>query len=157
MNEIHPETKIDSGEKVYVPEWFVKYANKLREDETDLLKEVDDLSKMTQDQVNKHIGGNFQELPYEFLDTMFIGGTDDERVAAELRKKREIYLKTHPEKSRGVSGIDKGIVTFDGRFIPQKTWVTATDSEKRGALVGSTCFHYNSDTPGMDSSPEDRF
>jgi len=96
-------------------------------------------------------------LPYEFLDTLFINGSDNELVGTILRKKREAYVKKHPEKTRGVPGAGKGIITFDGRFIPQSTWISATDSEKRGALVGSTCFHYNSETPGMGSDPSDRF
>jgi len=103
------------------------------------------------------LGGKIEELPYETLNTLFIDGTDDPDVATLLRIKREQHVKIHPEDTRGVPGVDVGISTFDGRFINKATWDTATDSEKRGALVGSTCFHYNSDTPGMGSTPKDRF
>lgn len=143
------------GEKI--PAWFGEYTKRLADTNKDLLDEVKELASMKLEDVKKHIGGNPEELPYEFLDTMLITGSDDEEMALILRSKREKFVHRHPDQSRGVPGIEKGISTFDGRFIPQKTWVTASDSEKRGALVGSTCFHYNSDTPGMGSDPKDRF
>ncbi|KKT35847.1 MAG: hypothetical protein UX12_C0020G0003 [Candidatus Collierbacteria bacterium GW2011_GWC1_45_47] len=144
------------GETDKVPEWFGKYTDKLRQEKTDLLAEVDRLSEMNLENLTQHIGGNVNELPYEFLQTIFIDGSDDPRVADILREKRGEYLKSHPEK-QVAKGASEGIIAHDGRFIPKALWDTATDSEKRGVMVGSTCFHYNSETPGMGSSPEDRF
>jgi hypothetical protein len=90
------------------------------------------------------------------LKTLFIDGAGDPRVAGMLRKKRTEYLKLHPEEQAG-RGASDGVITYDGRFISKKDWDSATDSEKRAILVGATCFHYNSDTPGMGSSPSDRW
>lgn len=146
-----------SGSEGSVPKWFDKYTSGLLKRKVDLLREVDELSKLNPGKLRGHLGGNIEELPYEVLETLFIGGSDNGDVAALLRKKREEYVRLHPEKSRGAQGADQGIITFNGRFIPQLMWSSASDSEKRGALVGSTCFHYNSDTPGMGSNPNDRF
>lgn len=140
----------------FEPGWFSGYTGRLKKENKDLLEEIKELSGMPLGQVEMRIGGSLDDLPYQTLQTLFIDGSDDQKVAGILRSKRSQYLLVHPEeqKSRGAS---KGIITFDGRFIPKGVWQTATDSEKRGALVGSTCFHYNSDTPNMDSSPTDRF
>src|SRR5258706_6642414 len=106
--------------------------------------------------LKKHMGGDINEVSYEFLETLFIDGSDSQEVANVLRTKRQEYLRNHPEK-QVAKGAGEGIITYDGRFISREMWNSATDSEKRGALVGSTCFHYNSDTPGMGSDPKDRF
>lgn len=140
-----------------VPMWFGEYTRKIQSDNGDLLVEVKLLSTLNKVKLNNHLGGNIEELPYKILQTLLIEGTDDEEVAEILRSKREIYLKTHPEEYKGVANAGLGIVAFDGRFISQTDWDTASDSEKRAVLVGSTCFHYNSGTPGMDSDPRDRW
>lgn len=147
---------LKESEVANIPAWYGQYTDRLRESNEDLLAEVDRLSHMTLDQLEDKLGGKIEELPYEFLQTMFIDGSDHPEVADVLRRKRQGYLKDHPEQEVA-KGAAEGIITFDGRFVPKKLWDTATDSEKRGALVGSTCFHYNSDTPGMGSSPQDRF
>ena len=102
--------------------------------------------------ISKEIGGNVSDLGYDLLRTLFSEGSDDEQMAEVLRAKRNEYFKAHPELVEKV----EGIIAYDGRVIPMNDWLDASDSEKRGILVGSTCFHYNSDTPGMDSSPNDR-
>ena len=142
------------AEMNHIPEWYRRYSEKLRQEKRDLIGEVESLSHMDSRELSSHIGGSIEELPYEFLQTMFIDGTDDVEVAGILRKKREGYLKDHPEK-QVARGASEGIITFDGRFIPKEMWNTASPSQRIGWLVGSTCFHYNSDTPGMDSSPDD--
>ena len=146
-----------SSDKELVPEWFGKYVNSIREKGSDLLAEINKLSTMKLAELNMYLGGNVDSLPYELLNTLFINGSDDLEVGAILSKKREGYVKLHPKMTRGVPEIERGIITYNGSFIPQSVWETATDSEKRGALVGSTCFHYNSGTPGMDSKPTDRW
>lgn len=150
-------SEIQAGTEGGNPKWFNEYAKKLKVKNVDLLEEINTLSTLKLASLEKYLGGRLVDLPYETLETILINGSDDENVGALLREKREEYLKIHPEKSKGVSGSGQGIITFDGRFIPQSLWITASDSEKRGALVGSTCFHYNSDTPGMGSDPKDRF
>ena len=72
-------------------------SEKLRQEKRDLIGEVESLSHMDSRELSSHIGGSIEELPYEFLQTMFIDGTDDVEVAGILRKKREGYLKDHPE------------------------------------------------------------
>lgn len=139
-----------------VPGWFEKYRQDVEKSGKDLLKEVELLATMKKTDLEEHLGGGIRELPYEVLETLFIDGSDDASVADVLRSKRKAYLETHPEKQIA-KGASEGIITYDGRFIPKKQWDSASDSEKRGALVGSTCFHYESETPGMGSSPQDRF
>lgn len=146
----------EKGKEVRVPEWFKKYSDNLRGKKVDPLVEVNNLANMKLDQLKKHMGGNINELPYELLQTLFIDGSDSAEVADVLKLKRKEYLLNHPEKQMA-RGASEGIITYDGRFISKEVWNTASDSEKRGALVGSTCFHYNSDTPGMGSSPKDRW
>lgn len=138
------------------PGWFDRYVQRVNRSNTDLLEEVRSLSGMSQSQLEGYLGGRIEELPYSVLQTLFIDGSDDRRVADVLRRKRAEYLEDHPEEAVA-RGASEGIITFDGRVISKKKWNSASDSEKRGALVGSTCFHYNSDTPGMGSSPDDRF
>lgn len=149
------ETK-GQPKQIITPEWFEHYKEKLIKNHKDPLEEVKALSSMTTEELEKHIGGKIGELPYEVLETLFIDGSDDQNVVGVLRTKRADYLKKHPEKQVS-KGASEGIITFDGRFISKKVWETASASEKRGALVGSTCFHYNSDTPNMGSNPKDRF
>ncbi|NCP46810.1 hypothetical protein AUJ42_03040 [Candidatus Collierbacteria bacterium CG1_02_44_10] len=84
-----------------IPSWFGNYTQKIRDEGRDLLTEVSIMEKMTPQQLNEHLGGSFEELPYEFLDTLFINGSDNELVGTILRKKREAYVKKHPEKTRG--------------------------------------------------------
>ncbi len=139
------------------PDWFKDYVKKIREEKRDILQELQKLSMMKLDEINKHIGGNFEDLPYEIMDTLLVDGSESKDVVDILIRKRTDYIKIHPEKTRGVSGADEGIITFNGRFINKKVWDTASDSEKRSAMVGTTCFHYNSGTPNMDDSPNDRF
>lgn len=142
---------------VEVPEWFDEYRKTFNNEDFDVLKEIAKLSAYDLKELEKYIGGKFEELPYEIMDALLIDGTNSLEVAEILKIKRKEYLKIHPEMSRGVPGIDVGITTFNGRFINKDLWATASDSEKRSALVGTTCFHYNSGTPGMDDSPNDRF
>lgn len=155
MNENTAEQQSIKCE-VKVPKWFEEYADKFSRSGKQLKTEVFDMSKMTADELNKHLGGDFKELPYEALGTILSEGSDDLNVAKSLREMRETYLADHPEKQIS-KGASEGVITFDGRFISQKDWETATDSEKRAIMVGSTCIHFNSDTPGMGSSPKDRF
>ena len=147
----------NQGEVIKVPDWYRKYSDRISVTGKDLLQEVKEVSEMNYELLNAHLGGNVDELPYEILQTLFITGTDDDKVAEILRGKRERYLLNHPEMRKSDPRAGMGIITYDGRFIPQKDWETATDSEKRAAMVGSTCFHFNSETPGMGSSPNDRW
>lgn len=140
-----------------IPKWFDDYKVRFFDEKFDALKEIDKLSTLNIKQLNEHLGGSFEDLPYEVMDTLLVDGTDVTEVAEILKAKRVQYLKIHPEMTRGVPGADQGIITFNGRFINKNIWSTATPSEKRSALVGTTCFHYNSGTPGMDDSPDDRF
>jgi len=138
------------------PDWYEGYKKRIVEGGVDLLDEIKKVSEMKLEEITKHMGGKIEELPYVVLKELFIEGSEDQRVADILRKKRTNYLKLHPEEqiSRGAS---EGVITYDGRFISKEDWDTASDSEKRAVLVGSTCFHFNSGTPGMDSNPEDRW
>lgn len=140
-----------------VPLWFKQYRQRFYDDNFDILNEIDTLSKMDLKKLSDRMGGNFTDLPYEVMDTLLVDGSDVPEVVNVLRKKRTDYLKLHPEMTRGVPGADEGIITFNGRFINKAMWATASPSEKRSALVGTNCFHYNSGTPGMDDSPDDRF
>lgn len=138
------------------PRWFEEYVSKTKKTDRDLLTEIKALSEMSPTEIKNYIGGDIKDLPYETLETLFIDGSDNKDVVDILHKKRDVYIKIHPEKqiARGAS---EGIIGFDGRVIPVEKWSSASDSEKRNFLVGATCFHLNSDTPGMDSSPNDRF
>ena len=152
------EISIDkvNGDGVIVPVWYNAYVGKLRASETDLAQEIENISSMSMSEVNSHIGGNLEELPYEILGPLFIEGSDDEQVAELLRKRRAKYVEIHPEEYKGVPGAMEGVILCDGKFVSKADWDEATDSEKRG-LVGRTCFHWVSDTPNMDSSPKDRW
>ena len=152
-----PERKYEPSiqKKGAVPVWYVEYTKNIPKDK--LLDEVRAISTLSIQEINSRMGGNIAELPYDCLKTLFIDGSDDQEVVLLLRNKRETYLKGHPEVYNGVRGALEGIVSYDGRVVSMEDWKTASDSEKRGVLVGSTCFHYNSDTPGMGSSPKDRW
>lgn len=156
MNESSIEQNIGTNEKVLLPEWYANYVKILHDNKVDLEREIENVGKMSMEELNTHIGGRADELPYEVLGTLLIDGSDSEEVANLLRNKREKFLLNHPEMQKG-RGASEGIITYDGRFISKEDWESASSSEKRGALVGSTCFHYNSGTPGMDSSPKDRW
>lgn len=147
----------NSETKTDVPSWYNDYVGKLLNSQKDLAQEVKDVSEMKYEDLSKHIGGRIDELPYEVLGTLLKEGSDDENVASMLREKREEYVKTHPEAYKGVLGASEGIIMHDGRVISQKDLASASESEKRAIFVGSTCFHYNSGTPGMDSNPKDRW
>lgn len=149
------EREVKMGEPI--PAWINKYNQRLQKNNIDLPTEIEKLANMKQDDLNRYLGGKISELPYEILGVLLIGGSEDEKVAELLRSKRERYLLNHPEMSRGVPGAGEGVITFDGRFIPKSKWITATDSEKRAAMVGTTCFHFNSETPGMGSGINDRW
>ena len=139
------------------PDWFDNYLQRLNVEGRDLLEEVKLLSTFDVKRLEERLGGPVNEIPYETLMTLFVEGSDDPLVAEVLRNKRAVYLKSHPEEYKGAIGAGMGVITYDGRFISQKDWQTTTDSEKRAILVGSTCFHYNIDTPGMGSDSKDRF
>ncbi len=149
--------EFENTDSVRIPEWYNNYVGKLFKDEANLVRELDLVAEMNYSQLNNHLGGSIDELPYEVLGTLLINGTDDEKVANILRLKRQKYLEKHPEEYKGVRGAQEGIIGFDGIVHPMSDWRDASMSEKIGVLVGSTCFHYNSDTPGMSSSPKDRF
>lgn len=141
--------------EMHIPSWYRVYSEKLRQENVNLVEEVNRLSEMRLNDLERHLGGSIKELPYEFLQTLFIDGTDDEQVAGILRDKRQTYLKDHPEAYKGSKGASEGIVGFDGRVWSKAQWDKMTLSERQGVLVGSTCFHYESGTPGMTSNPED--
>jgi len=138
------------------PAWFNEYVSDLKENNVDFLDEVNTISSLSLDEIEERIGGELSELPYEYLQTLFIDGTDVLEVASFLREKREKYLLNHPELQLS-KGYSEGVISNDGRFISKEEWESASDSEKRAIMVGSTCFHYNSGTPGMDSNPDDRW
>jgi|GEM_PF-5291719 hypothetical protein len=138
------------------PEWFSDYVDNLKKSKTDLLDEIKKLSAMSLNQVESRIGGKLDDLPYEYIKTLFIEGSDNEEVADSLRKARNRYLLNNP-KEQLARGASEGVISNDGRFISLEEWNSATESEKRAIMVGSTCFHYNSGTPGMDSEPSDRW
>jgi len=143
--------------ETHIPSWYNDYVGKLLKSQKSLEQEVRDVSEMDSETLKKHIGGRVEDLPYEVLSTLLIDGSDDETVAGILRDKREKYIEDHPEAYKGVPGITDGIIMHDGRVISQKDLASASESEKRAIFVGSTCFHYNSGTPGMDSNPSDRW
>jgi len=134
------------------PEWYDDYVKKIHEEDVDLLSLVRRFSEMSIEEISKEIGGNLSDLNYDTLKTLLSEGSENAEVAQLLRDKRTTFLK----ESGQLPQIE-GIVAYDGRVIPMKDWLSATDSEKRAILVGSTCFHYNSGTPGMDSNPTDRY
>lgn len=136
-----------------LPEWFKTYKKKLHDENTDLEEEIKNLSKLKESQLIERLGGKIQDLPYEVLQMLFVDGSDHDEVADVLRKKREGYLKSKPDYAERFG---KGfIVGFDGRIWSVEQWSSMTPSEKRGVMVGSTCFHYESGTPGMSSEPGD--
>lgn len=153
--ELRTQAKIEETRRLEKenPEWYQEYLKKINNNRVDLLDLVRRLSSMQMDDISSEMNGNVEDLGYELLSTLFSEGSTDERMAAVLTRKRGEYVKKHPE----LVGKSEGIITFDGRVISMEDWNTATDSEKRAILVGSTCFHYNSGTPGMDSSPKDRW
>jgi len=153
---VSSEPEKAKGQEKAIPEWFESYKKALAENKVDLLEEIKNLSTHTYEDISKRIGGPVENLPYDVLRSLFINGFDDEKLAGILRDKRTEYLNDHPEEvfSKNAS---EGVITFDGRFISKADWDTATDSEKRAIMVGSTCFHYNSDTPGMGSNVNDRW
>lgn len=150
------EQQKNLNSQVILPEWYEKYIDNFVQSKKDLDLEKAHVEKLNPEDLKSHIGGNFEELPYEALQVLMPKGSDDIIVADVLRDKRTKYLKEHPEmqKDRGAS---EGVIAFDGRFIPMSDWETATASERRAILVGSTCFHFNSGTPGMDSNPKDKY
>jgi hypothetical protein len=140
-----------------VPNWYNEYVDKLVQSGRDITLEAEEASKMSSDKLNEHLGGKINDLPYEVLRSLLPNGSDDENVGAVLSGKRAEYLKNHKDEYKGNHDAGKGVITYDGRFISKQDWDSATDSEKRAIMVGSTCFHFNSDTPGMGSDPKDRW
>jgi len=150
------ETQKDPICEIRLPDWYIKFSDNFSKSKKDISQEVANVEIMDKEILEKYIGGSIEELPYEALQVLLPNGSDDDNVGDILREKRTNYLKIHPEMSKSKNS-DGHIIAFDGRIIPMADWLTATDSEKRAILVGSTCFHYNSDTPGMDSNPKDRY
>ena len=138
------------------PQWYHDYTDRLISGKVDMANELRKLSELGVNRLNQRLNGDINDLQYCFLRTLFPDGSEDEEVANILRKKRTEYLKTHPEE-RIARGASVGIIGFDGRFYTMEQYEGMTDSEKRGVFVGSTCFHYNSETPGMGSKPTDRY
>lgn len=149
--------KVISETQSNVPKWYNNYVEGLIKSGKDITEDIETAGSMSKEQLDAHFGGKIEELPYEILRSILEKGSDDESVGAILRGKRAEYLKDHKEDYKGVSNAGKGVIAFDGRFIPIQDWESATESEKRAIMVGSTCFHYNSDTPGMGSNPKDRW
>lgn len=145
--------RLVGGEAVCPPNWYVSYAEKLAQSEN-VAAEIGRLSTLTLSEVEKMIGGPIEDLPYDNLQTIFPQGSDDETVGALLRKKREVYLNVNPEQ-RVAAGAGEGVIGFDGRFWPIIQFNKMTPSERIGVMVGTTCFHYMGETPGMTSIPED--
>jgi hypothetical protein len=125
-----------------------EYVNGILKDSGKLREEVEGLIGMGMEGVNKRLGVDMNKLPYEILRVLFPDGSDHAEVGKILSKKREEYLKTHPEE-QVAKGASKGVITCDGMFVSQDRWDQATPAERRTILVGRTCFHWNSDTPGM--------
>lgn len=145
------ERRSEGDATVCLPEWYTRYVGALT-GQSDLLEnEIVNLSKMNLVELKERMGGDITEIPYDFLRTIFPTGSSDESVVNILRKKRTDYLKLHPEEQK-IKDADKGVIGFDGRFYPETAWEKMTPAERRGVVVGTTCFHYNSDTPGMSDT-----
>lgn len=128
------------------PEWYQKFAERLSLGE--FSKTIKKLDTMNFTELKCYLGGDIRELPYEFLQILFPDGSDNIRVAIFLRQQREKYLIVHPEQEQG-RGATEGVIGYDGRFVHISVWNELSPADRFVLLVGTTCFHYNSDTPGF--------
>ena len=133
------------------PQWYQEFAAEVAtKNITDV---VGELANMNFTQLQAKMGGDIKDLPYELLQVVFPDGSENEEVAQFLREKRESYLKEHPEEAQG-RGAANGIIGYDGRFYSYEYLKELKPADMFVILVGTTCFHYNSDTPGYGDDDE---
>lgn len=88
-----------------------------------------------------------EEMPYTLLRLLLPDGSDDASVANVLRAKREEYLIINPDQKISPDA-SKGVIAYDGRFIPWQQYLEMTPAQRFEVTVGPTCFHYNTNVPG---------
>ena len=122
------------------PDWYAEYiaglVTKTGESIRDEILKLDSLSLVD---LNIKFGGDIRGLQYDFLRTLFPTGSDNSEVAEILRKKREEYLKEHPEE-QVARGASEGIIGFDGRFYPKSEWDKMTAAQRREKNGGNNLF-----------------
>ena len=161
------KTKVETNNSVAIeqvpeaevtpPGWFAQFAKELSENAavTNLREYIATVEGLSLTELNQLIGGNFAELPYEFMRKVLPDGSDDDQVATIFRSKREEYLEKHPEEKQGGNAAE-GVIGQDGRFMQIDDWNSLSPSDKFIVLVGPTCFHFNTDVPGYGSEPSVR-
>jgi hypothetical protein len=146
----------------------LQYFQNLMEDYEGLIVERELLRNMKISDIEARIGGKIDEFSYQVLKLLFPDGLSDEdkddevkdrekKIESEifgntLREKRREYLKSHPDEEIG-KGADKGVSTYDGRFIPIATYLKMTMRERFAEIMGPRCCHWE-EVPGFGTSDE---
>jgi len=133
------------------PDWFLKYSESLVDDRR-LAEEQKSLEGLGLDAIKARLGGDIKDLPYPSLQLLFPKGSDDEEVGAVLREKRTEFSMDHPEILN--LGDSEGIISADGVVVLKSDYDKMTAAQKRGVMVGRTCFHYESGRRGMSDTDE---
>ena len=128
-----------------VPLWYENAIIGLSE--VDLTQLLTNLEKLGLAELTEFFGGSIEELSYELLRIILPSGSDDEEVATILREKRKMYLKSHPNEILA-SKARRGVIAYDGRFMPEAEWKALPLNERLAVTVGPTCSHYAGHVPG---------
>jgi len=131
-----------------VPEWFSKFVAENMKDEESAKATIAKNVFMDLDTLKARLGGDLKDVPYKTLLAV-LPYSEIPQVGLELSNIRKNYLREHPEEN--VTKQNSYYITYDGRVILDEGQ-ELTPAQKREITVGTTCFHYNSDTPGMSDT-----
>lgn len=131
-----------------VPEWFSKFVATNMKDEDSAKAAVSKITRMDLDSLKSFLGGDLRDVPYKTL-LVALPYSEIPQVDLELSNIRKAYLREHPEEN--TTKAPSYYITYDGRVILDEGQ-ELTPAQKREITVGTTCFHYNSGTPGMSDT-----
>lgn len=138
----------DDAKQGTVPDWFVRHLQSIGTEKERVEAEIVENTRLDMASLERKFGGKIQEIPFEILSHV-IRRSDDPFVDREIKIMSQRYYRLHPDENPALK--NQYYITYDGRIIPD-TGQELTPAQKREITVGTTCFHYNSGTPGMSDT-----